>query len=107
MNRAARTFRRLEQLWHLDAASPEVDILAAELASTVAEGPWCVAVRPKGNVSSLYGLVFLLDTYGLILSQRCREDDTVLVSVEAAPDRVSEFEGFAVTEVRLETEAAA
>lgn len=99
MNRAARTFERLEQLWEIDAASSEVDILAAELAAQTAHGRRLVDIRPKDTISKLFGLVFLLDTYGLILTQKYRDQrDGVYVWLELKKPDVSEFEGAVVVE---------
>lgn len=103
MNRAARTFEQLEQLFHVDASSPQVEVLAADLAAQAAHGRRLIDIRPKTSVCKLYGLVFLLDGYGLILSQKYRKhDDQVYVWLELKRNNVSEFAGAVVVEKSVE-----
>ena len=93
-NHPARVFRDLTSSFQQDAAGERVDILAAELASCVAEarGSLCLGLIHKETVPKLYGLVFLLDGYGLVLRQRYREQgDGVFVFLDRKGDVRSEF----------------
>lgn len=103
MNQPARIFRDLMSHWHRDAVSERVDVLAAELAAHVAtaSGALCLGLLHKEAVPRLFGLVFLLDGYGLLLRQRYRErGDGVYVFLERQEARQSDFVG-AVSEIRL------
>ncbi len=106
MNYPACVFRDLSSAWHVDAASERVDILAAELAAQTAqaEGPLLVGLIKSEAVSKFYGLVYLLDSYGLLLRKRHRgESDGVYVYLERRPESVtSEFAGAVVVEKSLE-----
>ncbi|CAN5878692.1 hypothetical protein BH24DEI2_BH24DEI2_16920 [soil metagenome] len=94
-------FRDLTSSFQQDAAGERVDVLAAELASCVADAPGslCLGLVHKETVPKLYGLVFLLNGYGLVLRQRYREQgDGVLVFLDRKGDAVSEFAGSVVVE---------
>lgn len=93
-NQPARVFRHLTSSFQQDAAAERVDVLAAELASCVADaqGSLCLGLVHKETVPKLYGLVFLLDGYGLVLRQRYREQgDGVFVFLDRKGDARSEF----------------
>ena len=91
---APQIFRALLSAWHDDAASERVDMLVCELVSAAASGPpRCVSLVKKETLPRLFGLVFVLDSYGIILRQRYREQgDGVYVFVERKQN-ISEFEG--------------
>ena len=100
-NHSARVFRDLASAFQRDAAAERIDVLAAELASCVADAPGslCLGLVHKETVPKLYGLVFLLDGYGLVLRQRYREQgDGVFVFLDRKGDAVSEFVGSVVVE---------
>ncbi len=105
MNYPACVFRDLSSAWHLDAASENVDILAAELAAQIAHTtkPLLLGLIKPEAVAKFYGLVFLLDSYGLLLRKRHREgSDGVYVYLERRPESaVSEFVGAVVLEKSL------
>jgi hypothetical protein len=99
VNHAAATFRTLLSAWHQDAADERVDALAAELAAAVAPSPapLCLGLIHKEVVPRLFGLVFLLDGYGLLLRQRYRQQgDGVFVFLERRPEAAHEFAGATV-----------
>ena len=101
VNYPARVFRDLTGAFQQDAAGDRVDVLAAELASCVADarGSLCVGLVHKEVVPKLFGLVFLLDGYGLLLRQRYREQgDGVFVFLERKTAAESEFAGSVVVE---------
>ena len=100
-NHPARVFRDLTSSFQQDAGGERVDALAAELASCVAaaRGSLCLGLVYKETVPKLYGLVFLLDGYGLLLRQRYREQgDGVFVFLDRKGDVASEFAGSVVVE---------
>lgn len=85
MNYPARIFRDLASTWNRDAADERVDILASELASYAARTntSLCLGLIAQDAVPKFYGLVYLLDTYGLMLRKRYRQNgDAVFVFVE-------------------------
>ena len=95
------TFRALSSAFQHDAASPTVDVLAAELAAQIGRErhPLLVGLIHRDAVRKFYGLVYLLDGYGLTLRQRYRErGDGVFVYAERKGDAPSEFDGAAVAE---------
>lgn len=101
MNYPARIFRDLTSTWHMDAASERVDRLAAELAACIADkkGSMCLGLVQKEALSSFHGLVFLLDSFGLMLRQRYREHgDGVFVFLDRKEGCESEFAGNVVVE---------
>ena len=75
MNYPARLFRDLLSTWHNDCASHRVDSLAAELAARAgrADAAVCLGLIQKEAIASLFGLTYLLDSYGLVLRQRYRQ----------------------------------
>jgi hypothetical protein len=98
----SRLFRDLTSTWNHDASSERVDLLAAELASAVAAAGHsiCVGLIQQEAVPKFYGLVFLLDSFGLVLRKRYRKaGDAVFVYVEAKQTTGSEFAGAYVYEV--------
>ncbi len=103
MNHPARVFRDLVSTWHHDATSDRIDILAAELASSAAlsGGALCLGLLHKDAVPKLFGPIFFLDGYGLLLRQRYRQQgDGVFVFLERKAAATSEFVG-SVAETRL------
>ncbi len=103
MNYPVSTFRALSSAFHHDAASPEVDVLAADLAAWVGSSryPLCIGLVRKDAVRKFYGLVYLLNGYGVTLRQRHREGgEGVFVYAERQEYALSEFEGAAVNERR-------
>ena len=79
---------------------------AAELAAQVGADPYplLVGLIDKDAVRKFYGLVYLLDGYGLTLRQRHRAGgDGVFVYAERKLDAPSEFDGAVVTETVTET----
>lgn len=96
MNHPAHVFRDLLGSWHRDSADERVDVLAAELAACVAAAPGalCLGLLRKDAVPKLFGLIFLLDGYGLLLRQRYRQQgDGVFVFAERKAEVTSEFTG--------------
>lgn len=107
MNHPVSTFRALSSAFQHDAAGSEVDLLAADLAARVGSSrhPLCVGLVHKDAVRKFYGLVYLLDGYGLTLRQRHREGgEGVFVYAERKEAAPSEFAG-AVVHARHETPA--
>lgn len=105
MNYPVSLFRSLSSAWHHDAVSDQVDLLAADLAAHVGASryPLLLGLVRKEAVSKLYGLVFLLDGYGLTLRQRYRKGgDGVFVYAERKAAAPSEYAGAVVLEHRLE-----
>ena len=101
MNYPASVFRSLLSSWHRDAASERVDSLSAELAACVADarGSLCLGLVEKETLPRLYGLVYLLDSFGVVLRQRYREQgDAVYVFLDRKAEAVSEFAGTVVNE---------
>lgn len=101
MNHPALIFTTLSSAFQRDAASEIVDILAAELTAQVARasGPVCVGLIKREAVPRFFGLVFLLDQYGLILRKRYRQQgDGVFVFLEPKKEVPSEFAGAVVRE---------
>ncbi len=101
MDHPVSTFRALSSAFQYDAASSTVDTLAAELAAQVArdEHPLLLGLVRRDAVRKFYGLVYLLDGYGLTLRQKYRElGDGVFVYAERKDAVPSEFEGATVAE---------
>jgi len=101
MNYPARIFRDLTSTWHQDAANERVDRLAAELAAQMADkkGSLCLGLVQKEAIATFHGLVFLLDSFGLMLRQRYREQgDGVFVFLDRKEGVESEFAGAVVHE---------
>lgn len=101
MNYPAAIFRTLNGAWHLDSADQRVDSLAAELAACVAtsRGPLCLGLIHNEVVPSFFGLVYLLDHYGLVLRKRRRQDGRgVFVFIERKREVASEYVGATVSE---------
>lgn len=99
MNYPARIFRGLSSVWQRDAASERIDILAAELTSCVAaQGTLCLGLIRAEAVPKYYGLVYLLDSYGVTLRKRHRKEGGVLVFAEVKQEVASEFAGAVVFE---------
>lgn len=102
MNTSARLFRQLLGTWQHDASSDVVDILAAELSAEAARAPGslCLGIMESDSVRSLFGLIYLLDGYGLILRQRYREQrDGIFIFLDQKREVKSEFAGTVVYEV--------
>ncbi len=103
MNYPARVFRDLSSTWQQDAASERIDILAAELTACVAAGgTLCLGLIRAEAVPKFFGLVYLLDGYGILLRKRHRSEGGVLVFAEVKQAVESEFVGAAVYERTLE-----
>lgn len=105
MNHPVSTFRALSSAFQRDAAGPDVDLYAAELAARVGADPYpvCVGLVHKDAVCKFYGLVYLLDGYGLTLRQRHRAGgEGVFVYAERKAEVPSEFEGAVVSETVTE-----
>ena len=103
MNYPARIFRDLSSTWQQDAASERIDILAAELTACVAAGETlCLGLIQADAAPKFFGLVYLLDTYGVLLRKRHRKEGGVLVFAEVKQDVESEFVGAVVFERTLE-----
>ena len=99
MNYPARIFRDLSSVWQRDAASERVERLAAELVACVAaQGTLCLGLIRAEAVSKHYGLVYLLDSYGILLRKRYRKEGGVLVFAEVKQAPASEFAGAVVFE---------
>lgn len=99
-NQTAQIFRNLFATWQQDAASPKVDALAAELTAQVAVGgSVCVGLMQISSIPKLFGLIYFLDGYGLLLRQRYRDQrDGIFVYVDRKSDVTSEFAGSVVRE---------
>jgi hypothetical protein len=99
-NQSAQLFRNLFATWQQDAASPKVDALAAELTAQVAQdGSVCVGLMQTSSVPKLFGLIYFLDGYGLLLRQRYRNQrDGIFIYVDRKNETVSEFAGSVVRE---------
>jgi hypothetical protein len=99
-NPTAQVFRNLFSVWQQDAASPTVDALAAELTAHIAQdGSACVGLMHSSSIPKLFGLIYFLDGYGLLLRQRYRDQrDGIFVYVDRKNDTVSEFAGSVVSE---------
>lgn len=97
-NQTALLFRNLLATWQQDAASSKVDTLAAELTAHVAkDGSVCVGLMQVSSVPKLFGLIYFLDGYGLLLRQRYRDQrDGIFIYVDRKGETVSEFVGSAV-----------
>lgn len=101
MNYPAQVFRDLFSTWHHDVMSERIECLAAELSSEVvnAKTSLCLGLIAKESLPKLFGLTYLLDSYGLILRQRYRQQgDGIFVFVELKQECSSEFEGNKVIE---------
>ena len=102
MNYPARIFRDLSSAWQRDAADERVDILAAELTSCVAaQGTLCLGLIRAEAVPKFFGLVYLLDSCGILLRKRHRKEGGVLVFAEVKQEVASEFAGAVVFERTL------
>lgn len=101
-NYPARVFRALHGAWNQDASGERVDQLAAELAACAAacQGVICLGLVRKEAVPSFFGLVYLLDGYGLLLRKRYRSDGaTAFVYLSVSEGAPSEFAGTVVREL--------
>ena len=102
MNYPARIFRDLSSVWQRDAASERVDALAAELTARVAaQGTLCLGLIRAEAVPKYFGLVYFLDSYGVLLRKRHRKEGGVLVFAEVKQEVESEFAGAVVFERTL------
>lgn len=100
-NDASALFRALAAAWASDAADHRVDVLASELAARVARapGPLCLGLITRESVPRYYGLVFLLDGFGVCLRKRHRQDGrSVFVFAEPKGSAPSEHAGAVVRE---------
>lgn len=107
MNHPVSTFRALSSAFQYDAVSDEVERLAADFAAQVGSSrhALCVGLVRKEAVRKFYGLVYLLDGYGLTLRQRQREGgEGVFVYAERKLEAISEFEDAIVSERRITTD---
>jgi hypothetical protein len=105
-NHCASLFRQLIYHWYQDAASEQVELLAAELAARFAaqQGSVCLGLMRLETVPRLFGLVFFLDSYGLTLRQRYRTSrDGVYIFLDKRGESSSDFVG---TTVREQTKLA-
>ena len=103
MNYPARIFRDLSSAWQQGAADERVDRLAAELTACVAaQGTLCLGLIRAEAVPKFFGLVYFLDSYGILLRKRYRQEGGVLVFVEVKQPVTSEFAGALVFERTLE-----
>jgi predicted metal-binding protein len=105
MNNAATIFRDLLNTWQHDASSEHIESLAAELSSCVAstDTSLCVALMNTQSIPSLFGLIYFLDGYGLLLRQRYRQKrDGVFIYVDRKVEVAHEFTGSYVQERALE-----
>lgn len=102
MNHPALLFRDLTSAWQQDAASERVEVLAAELAASVAAfaGSTCLGlIRPEA-VPKFFGLVYFLDGYGLVLRKRYRTHaDAVFVYLDKKTPAIPQEHCGVVTEV--------
>jgi hypothetical protein len=100
MNKTAQVFRDLLSRWQYDAASPQIDTFAAELVAQVAKnGSVCVGLMQTSSIPKLFGLIYFLDGYGLLLRQRYRDQrDGIFVYLDRKQDTLSEFAGSVVSE---------
>jgi hypothetical protein len=100
MNRTAQVFRDLLSHWQQDAASPQIDTFAAELVAQVAKnGSVCVGLMQVSSIPKLFGLIYFLDGYGLLLRQRYRDQrDGIFVYIDRKQEVMSEFAGSVVSE---------
>jgi hypothetical protein len=99
-NPTAQVFRNLFSTWQQDAASPKIDALAAELTAQIAkDGSVCVGLMQVSSIPKLFGLIYFLDGYGLLLRQRYRDQrDGIFVYVDRKSEVISEFAGSVVKE---------
>jgi hypothetical protein len=105
MNHAAALFRNLLFNWQNDASSQNVEVLAAELSAQVASSSasLCVGLMDTQSIPKLFGLIYFLDGYGLLLRQRYRQQrDGVFVYIDRKGEPESEFAGRYVNERYLE-----
>lgn len=105
-NHCASLFRQLIYHWYQDAASEQVELLAAELAArfAVQQGSVCLGLMRIEAIPRLFGLVFFLDSYGLTLRQRYRTSkDGVYIFLDKRGEGSSDFAG---TTVRAQTKLA-
>ena len=105
-NVPARLFRELQTVWHLDATHHRIDVLASELAAQVgrAPAPLCLGLIRKEAIPRVFGLVFLLDGFGLTLRQRYRDDRaSAYLFLERKGEVPSEYAGATVREVGRES----
>jgi hypothetical protein len=100
MNKTAQVFRDLLSRWQHDAASPQIDTFAAELVAQVAKnGSTCVGLMQTSSIPKLFGLIYFLDGYGLLLRQRYRDQrDGIFVYLDRKQEVMSEFAGSVVSE---------
>ena len=101
MNYPARLFRDLLSTWHQSAESSKVDMLAAELTSCIAREAHalCIGLVQKDSLAKLHGLMYLLDSYGLVVLPRYRKQgDSIFVFLDRKSDSVSEYADSTVTE---------
>jgi hypothetical protein len=99
-NQTAQLFRNLFATWQQDAASSKIDALAAELTAQVAkDGSVCVGLMQVSSIPKLFGLIYFLDGYGLLLRQRYRDQrDGIFIYVDRKAETASEFAGSVVRE---------
>ena len=105
MNHAATVFRNLLFNWQHDASSQYIEVLAAELSALVASSntSLCVGLMDTHSIPKLFGLIYFLDGYGLLLRQRYRQQrDGVFVYVDLKIEAPNEFTGNYVQERTLE-----
>jgi hypothetical protein len=101
MNNAATVFRDLLTTWQHDASSERVEALAAELGSYVAasNASLCVGLMSTQSIPTLFGLIYFLDGYGLLLRQRYRQQrDGVFIYIDCKSEAPNEFTGNYVQE---------
>ncbi len=106
MNNAATLFRDLLTTWQHDASSERVETLAAELSSqiTTSDTSLCVGLMNTHSIPSLFGLIYFLDGYGLLLRQRYRQQrDGVFIYIDRKTENPNEFIGNKVQERVFET----
>jgi hypothetical protein len=105
MNNAATVFRNLLFNWQHDASSQNVEVLAAELSAQVASSSTslCVGLMDTHSIPKLFGLIYFLDGYGLLLRQRYRQQrDGVFVYIDLKTEAPNEFAGNYIQERILE-----